>query len=172
MRAVYNTFLLNSEDVFIDLLTDSGTIAMSDNQWAVLMLGDDAYAGSKNFKLLEDAVRDLYGFKYVVPTHQGRGAENIITKIKNKPGDYVPGNMCFTTTQAHKELAGATIRDVIIDAAHDPENEHPFKGNEDLAKLQALKDGVGQERIPYISQADTEHMAGGPPVAMATLEAG
>src|SRR5690554_7535900 len=105
-RAGYNTFLLNSEDVYIDLLTDSGTNAMSDNQWAGLMLGDEAYAGSKNFKHLEEAVRDLYGFKYVVPTHQGRGAENILSKIMIKPGDYVPGNMYFTTTRAHQELAG------------------------------------------------------------------
>ena len=170
-RAGYNTFLLNSEDVYIDLLTDSGTNAMSDNQWAGLMLGDEAYAGSKNFKHLEEAVRDLYGFKYVVPTHQGRGAENILSKIMIKPGDYVPGNMYFTTTRAHQALAGATFRDVIIDEAHDPENEHPFKGNVDLAKLQALIDEVGPERIPYISLAVTVNMAGGQPVSMANLKA-
>ena len=120
-KAGYNTFLLDSEDVYIDLLTDSGTNAMSDNQWSGLMLGDEAYAGSKNFKHLERAVRELYGFKYVVPTHQGRGAENILSQIMIKPGDYVPGNMYFTTTRAHQELNGGIFVDVIIDEAHDPQ---------------------------------------------------
>ena len=144
-KAGYNTFLLDSEDVYIDLLTDSGTNAMSDNQWSGLMLGDEAYAGSKNFKHLERAVRELYGFKYVVPTHQGRGAENILSQIMIKPDDYVPGNMYFTTTRAHQELNGGIFVDVIIDEAHDPSNEHPFKGNIDLNKLQALIDEVGPE---------------------------
>jgi tyrosine phenol-lyase len=170
-RAGYNTFLLTTEDVYIDLLTDSGTNAMSDNQWAGLMLGDEAYSGSKNFKHLQEAVRDLYGFKHVVPTHQGRGAENILSKIMIKPGDYVPGNMYFTTTRAHQELAGATFRDVIIDEAHDPANEHPFKGNVDLNKLEALIQEVGPERIPYISLAVTVNMAGGQPVSMANMRA-
>jgi tyrosine phenol-lyase len=170
-RAGYNTFLLDSEDVYIDLLTDSGTNAMSDNQWAGLMLGDEAYAGSKNFKNLRSAVQDLYGFKYVVPTHQGRGAENILSQILIRPGDYVPGNMYFTTTRAHQELNGATFRDVIIDEAHDSEAEHPFKGNVDLDKFQKLIDEVGPERIPYISLAITVNMAGGQPVSMANIRA-
>lgn len=170
-RAAYNTFLLDSEDVYIDLLTDSGTNAMSDNQWAGLMLGDEAYAGSKNFRHLEEAVRELYGFKYVVPTHQGRGAENILSQILIKPGDYVPGNMYFTTTRAHQELNGATFRDVIIDEAHDPESEHPFKGNVDLDKFKQLIDEVGAERIPYISLAITVNMAGGQPVSMENIRA-
>lgn len=168
-RAGYNTFLLDSSDVYIDLLTDSGTNAMSENQWAGLMLGDEAYAGSKNFKHLEQAVQDLYGFKYVVPTHQGRGAENILSQIMIKPGDYVPGNMYFTTTRAHQELNGATFRDIIIDDAHDSEKELPFKGNVDVEKLKALIAEVGAERIPYISLAITVNMAGGQPVSMANI---
>ena len=170
-KAGYNTFLLDSEDVYIDLLTDSGTNAMSDNQWSGLMLGDEAYAGSKNFKHLERAVRELYGFKYVVPTHQGRGAENILSQIMNKPDDYVPGNMYFTTTRAHQELNGGIFVDVIIDEAHDPSNEHPFKGNIDLNKLQALIDEVGPEKIPYICLAVTVNLAGGQPVALENMRA-
>ncbi len=170
-RAGWNTFLLTTDDVYIDLLTDSGTNAMSDNQWAGLMLGDEAYSGSRNFRNLEATVRELYGFKYVVPTHQGRGAENILSQIMIKPGDYVPGNMYFTTTRAHQELNGATFRDIIIDEAHNPESEHPFKGNVDLDKLQALIDEVGAERIPYICVAVTVNLAGGQPVSMANLKA-
>lgn len=165
-EAGYNTFLLKSEDVYIDLLTDSGTSAMSDYQWAGMMLGDEAYAGSKNYYHLEDAVRKYYGFKYLVPTHQGRGAEHIISKILIKPGDYIPGNMYFTTTRLHQELAGGTFVDVIIDEAHDPENEHPFKGNIDLNKLEALVKKVGARKIPYISVAATVNMAGGQPISM------
>ncbi|MFN4111231.1 MAG: tyrosine phenol-lyase [Ignavibacteria bacterium] len=165
-EAGYNTFLLRSEDVYIDLLTDSGTSAMSDYQWAGMMLGDEAYAGSKNYYHLEDAVRKYYGFKYLVPTHQGRGAEHIISKILIKPGDYIPGNMYFTTTRLHQELAGGTFVDVIIDEAHDAENEHPFKGNIDLNKLETLVKKVGVKKIPYISIAATVNMAGGQPISM------
>jgi tyrosine phenol-lyase len=121
-KASYNTFLLKSRDVYIDLLTDSGTSAMSDHQWAGIMMGDEAYAGSENFYHLEAAVRKYYGYKYVIPTHQGRGAENIISKIMIKPGDYIPGNMYFTTTRLHQELAGGTFVDIVVDEAHDAEN--------------------------------------------------
>src|SRR5690349_1332854 len=117
--AGFNTFLLKSKDVYIDLLTDSGTSAMSDHQWAGMMVGDEAYAGSENFYHLESVVQKYYGYKYVVPTHQGRGAENIISKIMIKPGDIIPGNMYFTTTRLHQELAGGTFVDIIIDDAHD-----------------------------------------------------
>jgi tyrosine phenol-lyase len=168
-KAGYNTFLLNSKDVYIDLLTDSGTTAMSDNQWAGMMLGDEAYAGSVNFYNLEAAVRELYGFKYVVPTHQGRGAENILSKITIKPGDWVPGNMYFTTTRAHQEMNGASFADVIIDEAHDSQADHPFKGNIDLNKFQSLIDRVGAENIPYICVAVTVNLAGGQPVSMQNL---
>ena len=169
--AGFNTFLLRSEDVYIDLLTDSGTSAMSDRQWAGIMLGDEAYAGSRNFYHLEDAVRSYYGYKYVVPTHQGRGAEHLISKALIEPGDFVPGNMYFTTTRLHQELAGGTFVDIIINEAHDPADQHPFKGNVDLDKLQALIDKVGAEHIPYVSLAGTVNMAGGQPVSMGNLKA-
>lgn len=169
-KAGYNTFLLDSADVYIDLLTDSGTNAMSDNQWAGLMLGDEAYAGSKNFKNLQKAVQELYGFKHVVPTHQGRGAENLLSQITIKPGDFVPGNMYFTTTRAHQELNGATFRDIIIDEAHDSQNEHPFKGNIDQTKLKNLIAEVGAEKIPYICLAVTVNLAGGQPVSMENIK--
>ena len=165
----YNTFLLKSEDVYIDLLTDSGTNAMSDAQWAGMMLGDEAYAGSKNYYHLEEAVQRFYGYQYLVPTHQGRGAENLISKILIKDGDYVPGNMYFTTTRLHQELAGGTFIDVIVDEAHDSENLNPFKGNVDLKKLDQLVQKVGAKKIPYLSVAATVNMAGGQPVSMKNM---
>lgn len=169
--AGYNTFLLRSEDVYIDLLTDSGTSAMSDRQWAGMMMGDEAYAGSRNFYNLEDAVLRYYGYPHLIPTHQGRGAENILSRILISPGDHIPGNMYFTTTRAHQELAGGTFHDVIIDAAHDPASEHPFKGNIDLDKLESLIKSVDARRIPYVSVAATVNMAGGQPISLANLQA-
>ena len=169
--AGYNTFLLRSEDVYIDLLTDSGTSAMSDRQWAGMMLGDESYAGSRNFYHLEEAVQSYYGYKHLVPTHQGRGAEHLISQALIKKGDIIPGNMYFTTTRLHQELAGGTFVDVIIDEAHDPSSEHPFKGNVDLDKLEALIKKVGADNIPYVSLAGTVNMAGGQPVSMANLKA-
>jgi tyrosine phenol-lyase len=169
--AGYNTFLLRSRDVYIDLLTDSGTGAMSDRQWSALMVGDEAYAGATSFYRLEAAVRDVYGFRYVVPTHQGRGAEHLISQILIKQGQYVPSNMYFTTTRAHQELAGGVFVDVIIDEAHDPQASHPFKGNVDLAKLAGLIDRVGAANIAYVNVAVTVNMAGGQPVSMANLRA-
>jgi tyrosine phenol-lyase len=166
VEAGYNTFLLRSEDVYIDLLTDSGTAAMSDNQWAGLMLGDEAYAGSRNFYHLEANIRRFYGYKFIVPTHQGRGAEHLVSRIYIKPGDFVPGNMYFTTTRIHQELAGGTFTDVIVDEAHDPTSERPFKGNIDTGKLENLIIRVGRDRIPYVSLAATVNMAGGQPVSM------
>jgi tyrosine phenol-lyase len=170
-EAGFNTFLLRSEDVYIDLLTDSGTNAMSDRQWAGMMLGDEAYAGSRNFFHLEEAVQRYYGFPQVIPTHQGRGAENILSKVLIHAGDHVPGNMYFTTTRLHQELAGATFHDVIIDAAHDPASEHPFKGDVDLGRVDALVRAVGAERIPYISVAATVNLAGGQPISLGNLRA-
>jgi tyrosine phenol-lyase len=170
-EAGYNTFLLHSADVYIDLLTDSGTSAMSDRQWAGLMLGDEAYAGSRNFYHLEEAVQTYYGYKYLVPTHQGRGAEHLISQVVIEEGQFVPGNMYFTTTRLHQELAGGTFVDVIIDEAHDPSNLHPFKGDVDLAKLETLIEEKGAEKIAYVSLAGTVNMAGGQPVSMANAKA-
>ncbi len=170
-EAGYNTFLLRSEDVYIDLLTDSGTSAMSDRQWAGIMLGDEAYAGSRNFYHLEDAVQRYYGYRHLVPTHQGRGAEHLLSKVAIRPGQYVPGNMYFTTTRLHQELAGGTFVDVIIDEAHDPTSLHPFKGDVDLDKMESLIRRVGAENIAYVSLAGTVNMAGGQPVSMANVRA-
>ncbi len=169
--AGHNTFLLRSEDVYIDLLTDSGTSAMSDRQWAGIMMGDEAYAGSRNFYHMEEAIQTYYGYPYIVPTHQGRGAEQLISKALITAGQYVPGNMYFTTTRLHQELAGGTFVDVIIDEAHDPASEHPFKGDIDLDKLQALIAREGAKQIAYISLAGTVNMAGGQPVSMANVRA-
>jgi len=169
--AGYNTFLLRSEDVYIDLLTDSGTNAMSDRQWAALMMGDEAYAGSRSFYRLEATVQQTYGYRHVIPTHQGRGAEHLISRIAIQPGQYVPGNMYFTTTRLHQELAGGIFVDVIIDEAHDPLSQHPFKGNVDLDKLQMLINRVVARQIAYVSLAGTVNMAGGQPVSMANARA-
>lgn len=168
-EAHYNTFLLRSEDVYIDLLTDSGTNAMSDYQWSGMMLGDEAYAGSKNFFKLAETVSQFYGYPLVVPTHQGRGAEHILSQILIKKGDIVPGNMYFTTTRAHQELAGGTFIDVIIDEAHDPQSLHPFKGNVDLGKLANLVRRVGADSIPYINVQACVNMAGGQPFSLENL---
>jgi tyrosine phenol-lyase len=169
--AGFNTFLLRSEDVYIDLLTDSGTSAMSDRQWAGLLMGDEAYAGSANYYHLEEAVRRYYGFRHLIPTHQGRGAEHILSRMCIKPGQLVPGNMYFTTTKAHQELAGGTFVDVIIPEAHDPRVEHPFKGNMDVAKLERLIEAHGPGRIAYVNYQTSVNMAGGQPVSMENIKA-
>ena len=166
-----NTFLLRSDDVYIDLLTDSGTNAMSDRQWAGMMLGDEAYAGSRNFYRLEEAIQRYYGYPYVVPTHQGRGAEHLLSQATIRRGQYVPGNMYFTTTRLHQELAGGTFVDVIVDAAHDTTDLGPFKGNVDLAKLKDLVRERGAGNVAYVSLAATVNMAGGQPVSMANVKA-
>jgi len=169
--AGYNTFLLRSEDVYIDLLTDSGTSAMSDVQWAGLMLGDESYAGSRSFYNLVDSVHDIYGYEELIPTHQGRGAEHLLSQILISEGDVIPGNMYFTTTRFHQELAGGKFVDVIIDEAHDTTSDHPFKGNVDLEKLQAVIDEYGADRVPYISVETNVNMAGGQPMSLANLRA-
>lgn len=171
IEAGYNTFLLRSKEVYIDLLTDSGTSAMSDKQWAGMMTGDEAYAGSENFYHMEETIQEVYGYKYVVPTHQGRGAEHIISQIMIKKGDVIPGNMYFTTTRLHQELAGGTFIDVIIDEAHNPVCDHPFKGNIDLQKLEDVIKKYGPDKIPYISVATSVNMAGGQPVSLENLKA-
>jgi tyrosine phenol-lyase len=168
-EAGYNTFLTRSRDVYIDLLTDSGTSAMSDRQWAGMMMGDEAYSGSENFYNLEAVIQEYYGYKYLVPTHQGRGAEHLMSQILIKDGDRVPGNMYFTTTRLHQELAGGRFVDVIVDEAHDPRSLYPFKGNVDIAKLDALVQEVGADRVPYLSLEGNVNMAGGQPFSMANL---
>ncbi len=168
-EAGFNTFLLRARDVYIDLLTDSGTSAMSDRQWSALMLGDEAYAGADSFYKLVDAVREVYGYEELIPTHQGRGAEHLLSQILITPGDVVPGNMYFTTTRFHQEYAGGVFVDVIIDEAHDPQSEFPFKGNIDLAKLQAVVAEYGADRVPYVSFETNVNMAGGQPASMANL---
>lgn len=166
-EAHYNTFLLKSEDVYIDLLTDSGTSAMSDNQWAGIMLGDEAYAGSKNFYNLEKAIQDVYGFPYIVPTHQGRGAEHIQSQLMIKAGDVIPNNLYFTTRRAHQEIAHGIWEDVSIDEAHDPENDYEFKGNIDLDKLEEC---LVTSSVPFVSLEACVNMAGGEPFSMKNLE--
>ncbi|MFZ2493574.1 MAG: tyrosine phenol-lyase [Thermoanaerobaculia bacterium] len=168
-EAGYNTFLLRSEDVYIDLLTDSGTNAMSDRQWAAIMMGDEAYAGARSFFKMEKAVQEIYGFKHMVPTHQGRGAEHLISRILIRPGHVIPGNMYFTTTRAHQEMQGGLFVDIVIDEAHDAAAYHPFKGNVDVAKLQACIDQYGAKNIPYVNVAVTVNLAGGQPVSMQNL---
>ena len=168
-EAGYNTFSLKSDDVFIDLLTDSGTNAMSDRQWAGMMIGDEAYSGSRNFFHLKNTVNEIFGFKYIVPTHQGRGAENILSQIAIRPGQYVPGNMYFTTTRYHQERNGGNFVDIIRDEAHDATLNVPFKGNIDLNKLQKLIDEQGAENIAYVCLAVTVNLAGGQPVSMQNM---
>ena len=170
VKAGYNTFLLRSRDVYIDLLTDSGTSAMSDRQWAGMMLGDEAYAGSESYYRLEASVRRHYGYAHVIPTHQGRGAEHIISRVLIRQGDVVPGNMYFTTTRLHQEMAGARFVDVIVDEAHDPASECPFKGDVDLGKLERVfQENPG--RVPYVSVAATVNMAGGQPISLGNMKA-
>ncbi|MCC6320837.1 MAG: tyrosine phenol-lyase [Phycisphaerales bacterium] len=169
-EAGHNTFLLKSEDVYIDLLTDSGTSAMSDRQWAGMMMGDEAYAGSANYYHLEEAVAEVYGYKHLIPTHQGRGAEHLLSRMCIKPGDVVLGNMYFTTTKAHQELAGARFIDVIGAAAHDATDPSPFKGNVDLARVEAAIEKHGAARIAYLCLQCNVNMAGGQPVSVANVK--
>ena len=169
-EAGYNTFNLRSQDCYIDLLTDSGTNAMSDQQWAGMMIGDEAYAGSKNWIFLESTVKELFGFNHVIPTHQGRGAENILSTIAIKPGQYVAGNMYFTTTRFHQEKNGGVFVDIVRDEAHDAGLNVKFKGNIDTNKLQKLIDEQGAENIAYVCLAVTVNLAGGQPVSMQNMK--
>jgi len=165
----YNVFFLTSDDIFIDLLTDSGVGAMSDNQWAGIMMGDETYAGSKNFVHLRESIKDIMGFPYMVPTHQGRGAENVLNKVLIKNGDVIPGNKHFDTTKAHIEDKKGTAIDCTIDEAFEPEIDHPFKGNIDLKKLEKVILEFGQERIPYILLTITCNSGGGQPVSLENI---
>ncbi|MCL6612771.1 MAG: tryptophanase [Peptococcaceae bacterium] len=168
-QAHYNLFNLRSEDVFIDLLTDSGTGAMSDCQWAGLMRGDEAYAGSRSYYNLESSCRDVFGHRYFVPAHQGRGAENVLFPLLIKPGQMVIGNMHFDTTRAHIELKGGQAVDCVVPEAYDTSDGHPFKGNVDINRLEGLIDRNGPQKVAFLLVTVTCNSAGGQPVSLSNL---
>ena len=168
-EAGWNTFLLRSDDVFIDLLTDSGTSAMSQEQRAAMELGDEAYAGSRSFFRLEAAMQEVYGYRHLIPTHQGRGAEHLLARVLVRPGSVVPSNLYFTTSRAHVELAGGIWRDVSVPEAIDPASTFPFKGNIDLVALERVLHEVGPENVAFVRQEACLNMAGGQPFSLDNL---
>jgi len=168
-EAGYNTFLLRAEDVFVDLLTDSGTSALSQEQRAAMELGDESYAGSRSFFRLEAAVQEAYGYRHLIPAHQGRGAEHLLSRVLIRPGQLVPSNLYFTTSREHAELAGGIWVDVSIQEASDPASRHPFKGNIDLVRLERVLAGAAPERVAFVRQEACLNMAGGQPFSIENL---
>jgi tyrosine phenol-lyase len=168
-QAGYNLFQVPADSVYVDLLTDSGTAAMSDNQWAGMMLGDESYAGSKNYYHFEEVVRSIFGYRHVIPTHQGRMAENLLFSTVVKPGMVVPNNIHFDTTRANVEHQGAEAMDVVIKQAYDPRADIPFKGNMDLERLEQVISRVGPSRIPLVIITITNNSGGGQPVSMENI---
>jgi tryptophanase len=168
--AKFNVFKLRGEDVLIDFLTDSGTSAMSDNQWAGILTGDESYAGCKNYFHFEDTIRSITNFKYIIPTHQGRAAERLLFSILLKPGDFVPSNTHFDTTRANVEYTGAEAVDLVIEDGKTPSANHPFKGNIDTDKLEAFIKENGKEKIPMGMLTITNNSGGGQPVSLQNIK--
>ena len=169
-EAKYNLFNLKSDYVFIDLLTDSGTGSMSDIQWSAMMVGDESYAGARSYYKLKNAIKDIFGFEYFLPTHQGRAAENVLFSTLVSEGDIVPGNSHFDTTKGHIEFRKATAIDCTIDEAFNPSVEHPFKGNVDITKLEDVLKKYPKEKIPFIVLTLTNNTAGGQPVSLKNIK--